>query len=139
MLDAKLLDILVCPADRGPLIYTGAELYNPRLRRAYRIEDGIPVLLVGGQGLTGSNNTVLGVGGHVGLIRAGRLGQRRVMVLAGRKHAYETGEADGMKGAVRTLAAAALDDDLPHAAVSCGLVRSGPGAANLAAALVFVE
>lgn len=46
MLDAKLLEILVCPADRGPLIYTGAELYNPRLRRAYRIEDGIPVLLV---------------------------------------------------------------------------------------------
>ncbi len=46
MLDPKLLDILVCPADRGPLIYTGTELYNPRLRRAYRIEDGIPVLLV---------------------------------------------------------------------------------------------
>ena len=46
MLDAKLLEILVCPADRGPLIDTGTELYNPRLRRAYRIEDGIPVLLV---------------------------------------------------------------------------------------------
>ena len=46
MLDAKLLDILVCPADGGPLTYTGAELYNPRLRRVYRIEDGIPVLLV---------------------------------------------------------------------------------------------
>mgnify|MGYP000473419786 CR=1 FL=1 len=46
MLDATLLDILVCPADRGPLIHTGSELYNPRLRRAYRIEDGIPVLLV---------------------------------------------------------------------------------------------
>jgi purine-nucleoside phosphorylase len=28
-----------------------------------------------------------------------------VLVLAGRKHAYETGDADGMKGAVRTLAA----------------------------------
>ena len=40
-MDPKLLDILVCPADRGPLIYTGAELYNPRLRRVYRIEDGI--------------------------------------------------------------------------------------------------
>jgi purine-nucleoside phosphorylase len=51
---------------------------------------------------------VLGVGGHVGLIRAGIIGQRRVMVLAGRKHAYETGEADGMKGAVRTLAAAGV-------------------------------
>jgi len=51
---------------------------------------------------------VLGVGGHVGLIRAGVIGKRRVMVLAGRKHAYETGEADGMKGAVRTLAAAGV-------------------------------
>lgn len=46
MLSAKLLDILVCPADRGPLLYVENTLYNPRLRRAYRIEDGIPVLLV---------------------------------------------------------------------------------------------
>ncbi|WP_099025356.1 Trm112 family protein [Mycolicibacterium palauense] len=45
-LDAKLLSILVCPADHGPLIEAGAVLYNPRLRRAYRIEDGIPVLLI---------------------------------------------------------------------------------------------
>jgi purine-nucleoside phosphorylase len=48
---------------------------------------------------------VLGVGGHAGQVRLGRLGGRRVAVLAGRKHAYETGEPDGMKGAVRTLAA----------------------------------
>ena len=50
MIDDSLLSILVCPADRGPLVLTddahGAVLYNPRLRRAYRIEDGIPVLLV---------------------------------------------------------------------------------------------
>lgn len=46
MLDAKLLDILVCPADRGPLVYVDNTLYNPRLRRSYRIDDGIPVLLV---------------------------------------------------------------------------------------------
>ena len=51
MLDDSLLSILVCPADRGPLLLvsqeSGAELlYNPRLRRAYRIEDGIPVLLI---------------------------------------------------------------------------------------------
>ena len=48
MLDDALLDILVCPADRGPLLLVdeGRELYNPRLRRAYRIDDGIPVLLV---------------------------------------------------------------------------------------------
>jgi uncharacterized protein len=47
MLDESLLSILVCPADRGPLILVGDEvLYNPRLRRAYRIDDGIPVLLI---------------------------------------------------------------------------------------------
>ncbi|MDG5769259.1 MULTISPECIES: Trm112 family protein [Mycolicibacterium] len=47
MVDDKLLSILVCPQDRGPLLLAGTDwLYNPRLRRAYRIEDGIPVLLV---------------------------------------------------------------------------------------------
>jgi uncharacterized protein len=51
MLDDLLLSILVCPADRGPLVLVdlgddGQLLYNPRLRRAYRIEDGIPVLLI---------------------------------------------------------------------------------------------
>ncbi|GBG38646.1 Trm112 family protein [Mycobacterium montefiorense] len=47
MLDDTLLSILVCPQDRGPLLLVGDELlYNPRLRRAYRIEDGIPVLLI---------------------------------------------------------------------------------------------
>ena len=50
MIDEELLRILVCPADRGPLVLVDDTndqlLYNPRLRRAYRIEDGIPVLLV---------------------------------------------------------------------------------------------
>ena len=46
MLDQRLLEILVCPEDRGPLLLTGDVLYNPRLRRAYRIEAGVPVLLV---------------------------------------------------------------------------------------------
>ena len=45
MLDPKLLEILACPVDRGPLLLVDGVLYNPRLRRAYRIEDGIPVLL----------------------------------------------------------------------------------------------
>ena len=49
-MDPKLLDMLVCPADRGPLLLiddvSQPVLYNPRLRRVYRIEDGIPVLLV---------------------------------------------------------------------------------------------
>ena len=47
MVDDALLCILVCPEDRGPLLLVDDELlYNPRLRRAYRIEDGIPVLLI---------------------------------------------------------------------------------------------
>ncbi len=50
MIDETLLSILVCPADRGPLLLVDKDdeelLYNPRMRRAYRIEDGIPVLLV---------------------------------------------------------------------------------------------
>lgn len=48
MIEDSLLSILVCPADRGPLVFVPDDglLYNPRLRRAYRIEDGIPVLLV---------------------------------------------------------------------------------------------
>ncbi len=50
MIDETLLGILVCPADRGPLLLVDKDdeklLYNPRMHRAYRIEDGIPVLLV---------------------------------------------------------------------------------------------
>jgi uncharacterized protein YbaR (Trm112 family) len=46
VVDQRLLDILVCPEDRGPLLFVDDVLYNPRLRRAYRIEAGVPVLLV---------------------------------------------------------------------------------------------
>jgi purine-nucleoside phosphorylase len=46
----------------------------------------------------------LGVGGHSGTLMTGRIGHTPVAVLGGRKHAYETGEADGMKGLVRSLA-----------------------------------
>lgn len=47
-LDPKLLEILACPDDKGPLLYFEDEnaLYNPRLRRRYRIEDDIPIMLV---------------------------------------------------------------------------------------------
>jgi purine-nucleoside phosphorylase len=47
----------------------------------------------------------LAIGGHAGVVKAGRLGAQEVLVLAGRKHGYETGQADGMKGVIRTLAA----------------------------------
>ncbi|RVW09227.1 Trm112 family protein [Prescottella agglutinans] len=46
-IDPTLLSILACPQDKGPLLLVGDEvLYNPRLRRAYPIENGIPVLLI---------------------------------------------------------------------------------------------
>jgi len=47
-LDPQLLEILACPEDKGPLLYFADEnsLYNPRLRRRYRVDDGIPVMLV---------------------------------------------------------------------------------------------
>jgi len=46
-LDDALLDILVCPIDKRGLLYFAddAVLYNPRLRRLYRIENGIPLML----------------------------------------------------------------------------------------------
>lgn len=47
-LDPKLLAILACPEDKGPLYYIESEsvLFNPRLRRTYEVRDGIPVMLV---------------------------------------------------------------------------------------------
>lgn len=46
----------------------------------------------------------LAVGGHAARVRLGTLGGRAVAVLMGRSHAYESGEAHAMRGAVRTLA-----------------------------------
>jgi len=48
VLEDWLLDILVCPEDKGPLWYVPGEdlLYNPRLHRRYAITDGIPNLLI---------------------------------------------------------------------------------------------
>ena len=47
-LDAKLLQILACPQDKGSLYYFSADafLYNPRLQRKYNIVEGIPVMLI---------------------------------------------------------------------------------------------
>jgi uncharacterized protein YbaR (Trm112 family) len=47
-LDPKLLEILACPEDKGPLLYFEDEesLYNPRLKRRYAIRDGIPIMLI---------------------------------------------------------------------------------------------
>lgn len=57
MIDQRLRSLLVCPEDRGSLLLVVDErlreehgtdelLYNPRLRRAYRIEADVPVLLI---------------------------------------------------------------------------------------------
>ena len=52
ILDETLLALLACPQDKGPLLLVEGDedsaplLYNPRLRRAYPIEAGIPVLLI---------------------------------------------------------------------------------------------
>lgn len=47
-LDPKLLEVLVCPQDKGPLTYLEDKqvLVNERLGIAYPIEDDIPVMLV---------------------------------------------------------------------------------------------
>ncbi len=46
-MDAKLLQILVCPVTKGPLIYDkkANELISKSARLAYPIRDGIPVML----------------------------------------------------------------------------------------------
>ena len=47
-LDPRLLEILACPEDKGPLLYFADEqaLYNPRLKRRYPVREGIPVMLI---------------------------------------------------------------------------------------------
>ena len=47
-LDARLLAVLACPKDKGPLFYLGDDrgLINPRLGLRYQVRDGIPVMLV---------------------------------------------------------------------------------------------
>ncbi|ACL72459.1 Trm112 family protein [Thioalkalivibrio sulfidiphilus] len=46
-MDKRLLDILVCPVTKGPLIYDKSheELISRSARLAYPIRDGIPVML----------------------------------------------------------------------------------------------
>ncbi|OYY49648.1 MAG: tetraacyldisaccharide 4'-kinase [Methylophilaceae bacterium 17-44-8] len=46
-MDSKLLQILVCPVTKGPLIYNKVnnELISKSARLAYPVRDGIPVML----------------------------------------------------------------------------------------------
>ena len=46
-MNSKLLNILVCPVTKGPLIFNkeSNELISKSARLAYPIKDGIPVML----------------------------------------------------------------------------------------------
>lgn len=46
-MDRKLLEIIVCPVTKGPLIYNkdAQELISKSARLAYPVRDGIPILL----------------------------------------------------------------------------------------------
>ena len=48
-MDAKLVEILVCPVTKGPLVYDRErqELVSKSAGLAYPIRDGIPVMLEG--------------------------------------------------------------------------------------------
>lgn len=45
--DPRLLEVLVCPLTRGPLIYDRdrGELVSKTARLAYPVRDGVPVML----------------------------------------------------------------------------------------------
>lgn len=47
-IDAKLLEILVCPLTKGPLRYDvdAGELISEQAGLAYPVRDGIPIMLV---------------------------------------------------------------------------------------------
>ena len=47
-IDPTLLEILVCPVSHAPLIEVGDHLVStdPSTRLRYRVEDGIPIMLV---------------------------------------------------------------------------------------------
>ena len=47
-IDARLLEILVCPLTKGTLIYDEAaqELISSEAQLAYPIRDGIPIMLI---------------------------------------------------------------------------------------------
>ena len=47
-IDPRLLEVLVCPLTRGPLVYDRAnnELISHQARKAYPVWDGVPIMLV---------------------------------------------------------------------------------------------
>lgn len=47
-IDRRLLEILVCPQTKGPLVYDrdGKELLSKKAGLAYPVRDGVPIMLV---------------------------------------------------------------------------------------------
>jgi hypothetical protein len=47
-IDHRLLEVLVCPLTRGPLVYNPAnkELISRQARKAYPVRSGVPIMLV---------------------------------------------------------------------------------------------
>ena len=73
----------------------------------------------------------LGVAGHAGALRLGRLAGVEVALLRGRKHVYESGDAAAMKGSVRTLAALGIRTLVLTNAAGSLASRMRPGALML--------
>lgn len=47
-IDPRLLEILVCPQTRGPLVFhrERQELCSKKARLAYPVRDGVPIMLI---------------------------------------------------------------------------------------------
>jgi len=47
-IDPRLLEILVCPQTKGPLVYDreNSELLSKKAMLAYPIRDGVPIMLI---------------------------------------------------------------------------------------------
>ena len=47
-IDHRLLEVLVCPLTRGPLVYdrVNNELISHQARKAYPVRAGVPIMLV---------------------------------------------------------------------------------------------
>lgn len=58
-LSPKLLEILACPDDKGPLYYFEADdfLLCPACRRRYEVRDDIPVMLIDEAEVLGEEET----------------------------------------------------------------------------------
>ncbi len=48
MIDPTLMDVLVCPIARCPLVYNAEtnELISVQARKAYPVRDGVPIMLI---------------------------------------------------------------------------------------------